>query len=175
MQYLVYALLYSVLVFPFCGFQHKLKVLLHRAVVQQLEVLEDYSHLAAQCRHVLSLQFEHVSSQHLCLLSLVGIEVEFCIHGLQQRTLSRAYLTYYIYELTLVSLEVGFVEHESVALIDIYFREFYKHSVCVVVFQINLFAHSHQCFFQPGLCLSASSAAISSMRSPLDVSSTMRW
>lgn len=52
----------GLLVFPACSFQYKLEVLVHTAVVQQLEVLEDDAQLLSQRRNILASDGREVSA-----------------------------------------------------------------------------------------------------------------
>ena len=83
LEHLFDALLAFVLVLPAGCFQDEFHVLLHGAVMEQLETLEDDSHLASQSRYVLTAQFQQVSSECFCFLGF--FDVEFAISGFQQR------------------------------------------------------------------------------------------
>ena len=61
-EHLVYSRVYLLSLFPSCCLQHEREVLIDSAVVKELEVLEDYSHLPSESRHVFPFYFLYVPS-----------------------------------------------------------------------------------------------------------------
>ena len=103
---------------PSRGLQHKLEVLAHSAVGQQLEVLEHDAHLPSQGRHMLALQCQQVAIEHSGIVGLVDIQL--LVDGLQQRTLARPYPADDVDELALVDLQVDVGKHtRAVELTDV--------------------------------------------------------
>ena len=143
-QYLIYAFVNIVFLLPARRFQHKLEVLPHRAVGQQLEVLEDDAHLSAQCRHMLPLQREQVVVEDLSLISFVNIQL--LIDGFQQRALAGTHAADDVDELSVVHLKVNVREYGcAIKLINICVAVINNHgskidSFLVISFSLLLFA-----------------------------------
>ena len=178
LQYLVDAFLNLLLVLPSCGFQYETQVLCHRPIVQQLEVLEDDTHLLPQCRNLPPSYVHDVAVEYHCLLT--ALDVQFTIGSLQERALSRAHLTDDVDELAFLHVEVNIVQHTYILLENPYFLVFYQHSHSCLgkddVYSISpLLLATRRFLSHSGSCLFASSRAMSSMRMPLSVSNTSIW
>ena len=94
------------------GTEHKVEIVLDRAVGEQLEVLEDDSDAAAQGGHLSALEVDEVIAEHL---GLAGNDGHVGIHRLQQRRLAGADLADDIYELALAHLERNVFQHKVIA------------------------------------------------------------
>ena len=126
LQYVVDAFVNLRLVLPSCSFQHETQVLANRAVCQQLEVLEDDTHLSAQGGNVLTLHLGQFVIQHDGLFGLVNIQLK--IERLQQGALAGSHASNDINELALVDVEIYFLQHEdTILLVDIRFLIVYEH------------------------------------------------
>ena len=181
-----YAHLDFLLVFPSGSFQHEQQVLVHRTVMQQLEVLEYDAHFLPKRRYVLASELQQVASKYLSLVGLVLIQVQLAVGGLEQRAFARAYFADDIYELAFVNVEVDVAENHRVLLVYVYvlvLNQHFFYSIIIVVFALfsdfyylaSLLFSILRFLSHSGSCLFCSSPATSSMRSPFSVSITMRW
>ena len=81
-KHLVDAVVDLVVVFPARSLQHKAEVLPYGAVVEELEILEDDSHLFAERRNVLAADGGDVASQHFSFLSVALLDIQLTIERL---------------------------------------------------------------------------------------------
>ena len=104
LQYLMDALVDLIVLLPACRLEHKLQILIDRAICQQLEILEDDSHLPSQGRNLFPSDGQQVVPQHHRLVGFVDIELT--IERSHQGSLTRAHASYQIDELAFFDLEV---------------------------------------------------------------------
>ena len=120
-QLLVNAIVNTLLVSPSRGFQHEVEVTVDGAVAQQLEVLEDDSHLAAQLGNILAVQLGDVLVQYDSLDGALYVHLE--VDGLQQRALACSHTSNQVDELSLCHVEVDILQGGlavEVAYIDVF-------------------------------------------------------
>ena len=178
LQHLVDAFLNLFLVLPSRGFQYETEVLGYCPVVQQLEILEDDTHLLSQGRDLPPSYVHDVAVEHHCLFA--ALNVQFAVGGLEEGALSRSHLTDDVDELTFLHMEVNIVQHTYILLENPYFLIFYQHSHSCLgkddVYSISpLLLATRRFLSHSGSCRLASSRAMSSMRMPLSVSNTSIW
>ena len=136
-QYLENLLVYELLVFPACGFENKTQIIKNVAVSEQLEILEYYTHLAAQTRYLALLDGHQVHTQHYGVAVRHRAEyVKFSVQGLEQAALARAYFAYQIDKITLLNGECDIAQDEHILLaylnvtiinnIHLFFMTFYQ-------------------------------------------------
>ena len=126
LQHLADALVDFLLVLPASRPKHKTQVLIHVAVGEQLEILEDDSYLLSQCRNFLTADLQQIISDHLGFFSLV--DVEFTIDGLQQAALTGTHTSDEIDKVAFVHAEVNIFKHIlALCLTDVRFLKFNQH------------------------------------------------
>jgi len=153
-EYFGYAFLDFLFILPSGGTKHKLQIIVHRTIGEQLEILKNNAQLAPQLRNVLALDGCHPITEHF---GLTGSHIELAIEGFEQAGLAGAHFTHQINELPLVQLQINFAQHTEFLLMYLY--------IGIV----------NQCFVHESLCLICNSRARSSIRYPLEVSNTIRW
>ena len=108
-QHLMDALVDLVMLLPTCRLEHELQILIDGTVCEQLEILEDDTHLPSQGRNILPSNGHQITSQYRRLVCFV--DIEFAVECSHQGGLTRAYTSYQIDELAFVNLEVHVSQH----------------------------------------------------------------
>ena len=122
-QHLFYFVLNLPFALPTGSTENKFKIVVHRTVCQQLEVLEYDSQFAAQLWDVLTLNMEHVIPQYL---SLARCNIQFTIESLEQARLARTHFTYQVHELPFVKFQIHTVQYAQLLLVYLYVRISYQ-------------------------------------------------
>ena len=86
LQHLVDAFLNLFLVLPSRSLQYEAQVFGYRTIVQQLEILEDDTHLLPQGRNLPTSYVHDIAVEYRCLFT--ALNVQLTIGGLQERALS---------------------------------------------------------------------------------------
>ena len=136
LQHILDALFYLVFLTPSRSTKNKLQVVVNGTVAQQLEILEDNTHLTTQSRDIFTLQPHHIVIQHDSGLGF--IDIQFKVERLQQRALTCANTSDDIDELALVNVEVNIFEHQhAIVLINLRLFIIYKHNTLLLNAEAN--------------------------------------
>ena len=99
MQYFVDTIFYLSLILPPGGTEHELKIVIHRTVGEQLEILKYDTQLTTQLRNMLALDMQHIISQHL---GIARRHIQFTVKGFEQTRLTRTDFTDEVDKLSLM-------------------------------------------------------------------------
>ena len=101
--------------------------------MQQLEVLEDDTHLSAESWDTAPFDVGHFLAQNNGLLGILTVNVQFTVDGFQQRALTRSDTSDEIDELSLFGLKVYIFQNQAFVLIYVYFLIVYQHDPSCMV------------------------------------------
>ena len=115
LHHLLYAGVDVVFVFPAGGAHHKRQVVVHVAVLEQVEILEHYAQFAAQHRNFGFLYLGHIEAAHKCLaFGDAGVGVE----GTEERSLARSAFPDKVNELAFVHAKADVLQNRVVVVLD---------------------------------------------------------